>query len=250
VDHSGDAVYCSSHVVYRFLCQESRGSTEPSMTDTTAADEAARQAELEKQKEMERQKQLEEERLAAERAEQLKADAMARDMMMAKNRFLNENVYFDFDNATLDYQAQELLKQKAMWLRDNPDANVVIEGHCDERGTNAYNLALGERRAESAKTFLVNLGISGMRLTTISYGEEKPVDMGQNEEAWAKNQARRLCPGVSSFNSFVGCRPVLSNPIIRWTSANASRTVFPGRAPGAATQRILSVDSPNMQQSA
>jgi peptidoglycan-associated lipoprotein len=175
-------------MLFTVSCAKKAVVAEPSMTDTTAADEAARQAELEKQKEMERQKQLEEERLAAERAEQLKADAMARDMMMAKNRFLNENVYFDFDNATLDYQAQELLKQKAMWLRDNPDANVVIEGHCDERGTNAYNLALGERRAESAKTFLVNLGISGMRLTTISYGEEKPVDMGQNEEAWAKNR--------------------------------------------------------------
>ena len=109
-------------------------------------------------------------------------------MMMAKNRFISENVYFDFDNATLDYQAQELLKQKAMWLRDYPEANVVIEGHCDERGTNAYNLALGERRAESAKAFLVNLGISDARLTTISYGEEKPLDMGQNEESWAKNR--------------------------------------------------------------
>jgi peptidoglycan-associated lipoprotein len=187
VDHSGDAVVVPA-MLFTVSCAKKAVVAEPSMTDTTAADEAARQAELEKQKEMERQKQLEEERLAAERAEQLKADAMARDMMMAKNRFLNENVYFDFDNATLDYQAQELLKQKAMWLRDNPDANVVIEGHCDERGTNAYNLALGERRAESAKTFLVNLGISGMRLTTISYGEEKPVDMGQNEEAWAKNR--------------------------------------------------------------
>jgi peptidoglycan-associated lipoprotein len=156
-------------------------------TDTSAAD-AARQAELDKQAEMERQKQLEEERLAAERAEALKAEAMDRDLMMAKNRFLNENVYFDFDDATLDYQAQELLKQKAMWMRDNPDANVVIEGHCDERGTNAYNLALGERRAESTKTYLVNLGISATRMTTISYGEERPVDMGQNEEAWAKNR--------------------------------------------------------------
>jgi peptidoglycan-associated lipoprotein len=158
------------------------------MTTDTAAEEAARQAELDKQAEMERQKQLEEERLAAERAEQLKAEAMERDLMMAKNRFLNENIYFDFDDATLDYQAQELLKQKAMWLRDNPDANVVIEGHCDERGTNAYNLALGERRAESAKSFLVNLGISSTRMTTISYGEERPVDMGQNEESWAKNR--------------------------------------------------------------
>ena len=175
-------------MLFSVSCAKKAVMTEPSTTDTSAADEAARQAGMEKQKEMERQKQMEEERLAAERAEQLKAEAMQRDMMMAKNRFLSENVYFDFDNATLDYQAQELLKQKAMYLRDFPDANVVIEGHCDERGTNAYNLALGERRAESAKAFLVNLGISEARLTTISYGEEKPLDMGQNDEAWAKNR--------------------------------------------------------------
>ena len=173
-------------MLFTVSCAKKTVETSPA-TDAAAA-EAARQAELDKQAEMERQKQLEEERLAAERAEQLKAEAMERDLMMAKNRFLNENVYFDFDDATLDYQAQELLKQKAMWMRDNPDANVVIEGHCDERGTNAYNLALGERRAESTKSFLVNLGISGTRMTTISYGEEKPVDMGQNEEAWAKNR--------------------------------------------------------------
>jgi len=176
-------------MLFSVSCAKKAVMTEPSTADTSAADEAARQAELEKQKEMERQKQMEEERLAAEAAAAaLAAEAMERDMMMAKNRFLSENVYFDFDNATLDYQAQELLKQKAMWLRDNPDANVVIEGHCDERGTNAYNLALGERRAESAKAFLVDLGISDARLTTISYGEEKPLDMGHNEEAWAKNR--------------------------------------------------------------
>jgi peptidoglycan-associated lipoprotein len=176
-------------MLFSVSCAKKAVMTEPSTTDTSAADEAARQAEMEKQQEMERQQQMEEERLAAEAAAAaLAAEAMERDMMMAKNRFLSENVYFDFDSATLDYQAQELLKQKAMWLRDFPDANVVIEGHCDERGTNAYNLALGERRAESAKAFLVNLGISDARLTTISYGEEKPLDMGQNEEAWAKNR--------------------------------------------------------------
>lgn len=172
-------------MLFTVSCAKKAVMTEPS---TTADDDAARQAELEKQQAMERDKQMEEERLAAERSEQLKSEAMQRDMMMAKNRFLNEHVYFAFDDATLDYQAQELLKQKAMWLRDYPDANVVIEGHTDERGTNAYNLALGERRAESAKTFLENLGISAARMTTISYGEEKPVDMGQNEEAWAKNR--------------------------------------------------------------
>jgi peptidoglycan-associated lipoprotein len=173
-------------MLFSVSCAKKSVTAEPAMTETT--DDAASQAEMEKQKEMERQKQMEEERLAAERAEQLKAEAEAREMMLAKNRFLNDNVYFAFDDATLDYQAQEVLKQKAMWLQDNPDANVVIEGHCDERGTNAYNLALGERRANSAKVFLVNLGISDARMTTISYGEEKPVDMGHNEEAWAKNR--------------------------------------------------------------
>lgn len=175
-------------MLFTVSCAKKAVVADPSMTDTSAADEAARQAELERQKAMELEQQLEEERLAAERAEQLKAEAMEREMMLAQNSFLNEHVYFDFDNASLDYQAQEVLKQKAMWLRDNPDGNIVIEGHCDERGTNAYNLALGERRAESAKAFLVNLGIRAERLTTISYGEEKPLDMGQNEEAWAKNR--------------------------------------------------------------
>ncbi|BBO79181.1 hypothetical protein DSCW_65980 [Desulfosarcina widdelii] len=175
-------------MLFTVSCAKKTVSTEPSTTDATAGDDAARQAELAKQAELDRQKQLEEERLAAERAEQLKAEAMERDLMMAKNRFLNENIYFDFDKSVLSYQAQELLKEKAMWMRANPDASVVIEGHCDERGTNAYNLALGERRAESAKTFLVNLGIFGARMTTISYGEERPVDMAHNEEAWAKNR--------------------------------------------------------------
>jgi peptidoglycan-associated lipoprotein len=175
-------------MLFTVSCAKKSVVAEPSMTDGSAADAAARQAELEKQKSLERQKQLEEERLAAERAAKMKDESMQRDLMMSKNRFLNENIYFDFDKATLDYQAQTVLKQKAMWLRDYPDANVVIEGHCDERGTNAYNISLGERRAESAKAFLENLGISGMRMTTISYGEEKPVDMGHNEEAWAKNR--------------------------------------------------------------
>jgi peptidoglycan-associated lipoprotein len=172
-------------MLFTVSCAKKTVATEPT-TDTSAADEAARKAALEKQA-MERQR-LEEERLAAERADQLKREAMEREMMMSKNSFLNESIHFDFDSAVLNYQAQELLKQKAAWLRANPSENVVIEGHCDERGTNAYNLALGERRAESARSFLINLGISAARLTTISYGEEKPLDPGHNEEAWAKNR--------------------------------------------------------------
>ena len=151
----------------------------------TSAEEAAKQAELEKQKEIERQKQLEEERLQAER---MKAEEMARQAEAAKNLFENEDIGFDFDSAVLTYQAQSLLKAKAEWLRTNSGETVIIEGHCDERGTNAYNLALGERRAESVKGFLANLGIAETRMTTISYGEEKPIDPAANEEAWAKNR--------------------------------------------------------------
>ena len=85
-------------------------------------------------------------------------------------------------------QAQEILTNKAKWLRDNPAATVTIEGHCDNRGTNEYNLALGEGRAQSAKTFLMDLGVDVSKLRTISYGEERPLDPQQTESAWAKNR--------------------------------------------------------------
>jgi len=101
---------------------------------------------------------------------------------------MQEDIYFDFDKSTLSPSAQDNLLRKAEWLRENYDATVTIEGHCDERGTNEYNLALGDRRAESAKAFLSDLGIDSSRLSTISYGEERPVDPRQNEEAWAKNR--------------------------------------------------------------
>jgi peptidoglycan-associated lipoprotein len=101
---------------------------------------------------------------------------------------MKEDVHFAFDSSVLDATAQAILKDKAGWMKSNPDAAVTIEGNCDERGTVAYNLALGERRAESAKAFLVNMGISAAKMTTISYGEEKPLDPGHNEQAWAKNR--------------------------------------------------------------
>ena len=101
---------------------------------------------------------------------------------------MQEDIFFEFDKATLTPSSQDNLMKKAEWLRANPDATVTIEGHCDERGTNEYNLALGERRAESAKNFLVDLGIAPSRLTTISYGEERPIDPQHSEEAWAKNR--------------------------------------------------------------
>lgn len=101
---------------------------------------------------------------------------------------MQEDIYFDYDKSTLSPTAQDNLLRKAEWLRENPAATVTVEGHCDERGTNEYNLALGDRRAESAKAFLADLGIDPARLTTISYGEERPVDPRRMEEAWAKNR--------------------------------------------------------------
>ena len=102
--------------------------------------------------------------------------------------FENEDIYFAYDSSALTPQAQDILRKKAGFLKANPNAKVTVEGHTDERGTNEYNLALGEARARSAKAFLVDLGIPAARMATISYGEERPVAKGANEEAWSKNR--------------------------------------------------------------
>lgn len=98
------------------------------------------------------------------------------------------DVYFDFDKSELRAEATEQLARNADWLREHPDYAVTLEGHCDERGTNEYNLALGERRANAAKSYLVSLGIDGGRLTTISYGEERPVCTQSTEACWQRNR--------------------------------------------------------------
>jgi peptidoglycan-associated lipoprotein len=102
--------------------------------------------------------------------------------------FEYQHIYFAFDKSDLTAESQALLKQKDNWLRDNASYSIRIDGHCDERGTNEYNLALGERRAHAAKKFLMDLGISGDRISTLSYGEERPADPGHNEQAWSKNR--------------------------------------------------------------
>lgn len=102
--------------------------------------------------------------------------------------FENEDIHFDFDRAVLREDAKEILRKKSAWLLDNLSIGILIEGHCDERGTTEYNLALGERRAASAKSYLISRGVDINRITTISYGEERPLDPGRNEEAWAKNR--------------------------------------------------------------
>ena len=102
--------------------------------------------------------------------------------------FESTNIYFDYDSFALKPIARNALIQKAKWLKANPQYSVKIEGHCDERGTSEYNLALGERRADAAWRFLNALGISGNRLTSVSYGEEKPEAMESDEVSWARNR--------------------------------------------------------------
>jgi peptidoglycan-associated lipoprotein len=156
--------------------------------DTTQADEAAKlAAEKVKQEEIARQRAIDEKRRMED--EKLRTEEAARrEIIAARNLFMNENIYFDFDKYNLKSEAQEVLKRKAEWLRNNPGESIIIEGHCDERGTNEYNLALGDRRAQTAKNFIVDLGVAESRLTTISYGEERPADPRQNEDAWSKNR--------------------------------------------------------------
>jgi len=131
------------------------------------------------------QKALEEQRL---REERMREQAIERKELAERERFLNEDIHFEFDKSRLLPEAKEILKRKAEWLTAHPDVSVIVEGHCDERGTNEYNIALGDRRARSAEMFLVDMGIAPGRLITISYGEESPLDPGHNEEAWAKNR--------------------------------------------------------------
>ena len=104
------------------------------------------------------------------------------------------DVFFDFDKSELRTDAVAQLKTNANWLEAKAGRKVIIEGHCDERGTNEYNLALGERRANSAKDYIVNLGVEPARLKTVSYGEEKPFAQGHSEEAWAQNRRAHFVP--------------------------------------------------------
>jgi len=96
--------------------------------------------------------------------------------------------YFDFDKYNLRSDARQALEANAKILRENPNVRVMLEGHCDERGTVEYNLALGEKRARSAMEYCESLGVSGTRMEIISYGKERPVALGHNEEAWQKNR--------------------------------------------------------------
>jgi len=100
----------------------------------------------------------------------------------------SDTIHFALDSSDISNQDRETLRSQAAWLQRYPNKRATIEGHCDERGTREYNLALGERRANAAKNYLAALGIDASRLTTISYGKERPIATGSDESAWAQNR--------------------------------------------------------------
>jgi len=100
----------------------------------------------------------------------------------------SDRVFFDLDSFALDESDRETLRRHAAWLAQYPNVNVTIEGHCDERGTREYNLALGERRANAAKNFLSAVGVSTARISVVSYGKERPEVLGSDEQSWAQNR--------------------------------------------------------------
>lgn len=149
---------------------------QPAETIVSQDDEAARRAKEQAEREAALRAQAEKDRLAREAA----AAAALYDGV--------KDINFDFDKSNIRPDAREIMKGNADIFLKNGATEIVIEGYCDERGTAEYNMALGERRAQEAKKYLTNLGIKASQMKTVSYGEERPLDPGNNEEAWAKNR--------------------------------------------------------------
>lgn len=150
-----------------------------------------------KEKEREAKEREAKEREAAKQREEQAKKELERSLVAKKTPGIEGEVYessllkpihFDFDKYDIRPTEAEILKANSAFLKKFPSIKIQIEGHCDERGTNEYNLALGERRANSTKKYLLSLGIPETRMSTISYGEEKPMDSAHNEDAWARNR--------------------------------------------------------------
>jgi peptidoglycan-associated lipoprotein len=110
------------------------------------------------------------------------------DIQELNRRGYLKDIFYDFDKDEIRRDQRDTLAGNAEWLKKNPTVKITIEGHCDERGTRQYNLALGERRASSAREYLGSLGVDASRVTTVSYGKDRPFDLGHDEKAWAKNR--------------------------------------------------------------
>ncbi len=165
-------IYAIMAAVIPFLLLTVSCGKKPVTAEVTSVEEQTSDAEQDRIREME----LEEQRI--------REQAAAKE----KNRFLNENVQFDYDSSVLSSDAKRILQDKAAYLTKHQGLSITVQGHCDERGTTEYNLGLGERRAVAVKNYLKDLGISSSRISTVSYGEENPLDPASTPAAWAKNR--------------------------------------------------------------
>ena len=156
-----------SIMIFMPACTKKETSPSPAV-QVSEEDDAAKQARLEEER---RQREAEAEKWRA-----------------AKIKFTYEDVYFKKGSYALSPEAKEILMRKVQWLRDHPYVSTIIEGHTDERGTKEYNIALGDRRAGEAKSFLIKQGIATERLIAVSYGNDKPIDPKRTEEAGKKNR--------------------------------------------------------------
>jgi len=163
---------------------DDREARERALREQALRDQAAREAAY-------RAAQAAADKGAQEAADKAKKDAAAKAAAMLKELQIPD-IHFDYDKYNLKPEAQEILKKGAAAYLKYRDYKLVVEGHCDERGTVEYNLALGEKRAMEAAKYLVDLGIEKDRVKTISYGKEMPLDKGSSEEAWAKNRRARF----------------------------------------------------------
>ena len=116
------------------------------------------------------------------------AGGMGTDLPLGSEEGPLAPVFFEYDSATLTAEAQATLQRHSLWIKDHPGTRFNLEGHCDERGTAEYNLALGEQRARAVYDYLTSLGVPGNRLSTVSFGKERPLDPGHGEQAWARNR--------------------------------------------------------------
>jgi len=186
-------IFACSSIFFMCSCAKKKLVTEESVITArpTEVEKAEKEAAAVKRAQQEEARRAEEVRIEKleelEEAKRREAEEKARQLAEAEG-FELQPIYFDFDRSSIRDEARAILEKAAAFLKENPGIHIRIEGNCDERGTNEYNLALGERRANSAKLFLVSLGISPDRIRTISYGEERPLGVGRSEEAWAKNR--------------------------------------------------------------
>jgi peptidoglycan-associated lipoprotein len=184
---------CACFLVIGAGCAKKQVSSTPSGEAVEQAGQAETgyqeaEEEMEARRRALKEGQVEEYGIQGEELQARQREQQAEEARAEKVQSLKEPIHFAFDSYELSSEARSTLKDKAETLEMHPDWKVVIEGHCDERGTDEYNLALGERRARAAYEFLVLLGIDADRLSIISYGEEKPVDPDHTEAAWAKNR--------------------------------------------------------------